>query len=92
MQQQEAPATTVAAPSSSSSGVSKEEQQRGLPVEARRKLGGMEMFFASSVPRGLGLIYYVVDFEGPPDTDLLKESMRLQLKRHPNLRSRVVGE
>lgn len=65
-------------------------QQQALPVESRRRLGGFETFFAYSVPYGMGLIYYLVDMEGPADAELLRLSMRLQLKRHPNLRSRIV--
>ena len=59
-------------------------------MESRRRLGGFETLFAYSVQYGLGCIYYVVDMEGPADAELLKESMRLQVKRHPNLRSRIV--
>jgi hypothetical protein len=80
-----------------SSPSSKEEEaaavlarQRDLPVESRRRLGGFETFFAYAVPYGLGLIYYVVDMEGPADVELLRLSMRLAVKRHPNLRSRIV--
>ena len=59
-------------------------------METRRRLGGFETFFSSATPVGLGCIYYVVDMDGPADAELLKESMRLQVKRHPNLRSRIV--
>lgn len=59
-------------------------------MESRRRLGGFETFFAYAVPYGLGCIYYVVDMEGPADAELLKAAMRLQVKRHPNLRSRIV--
>jgi len=61
---------------------------RQWPIESRRPLGGFETFFHTTVPYGLGCIYYVIDFEGPPDTDLLAEAMRFQVKLHPNLRSR----
>lgn len=64
--------------------------QRSLPVESRRRLGGFETLMAASVPYGLGCIYYIVDMEGPADTELLRRAMRLAVKRHPNLRSRIV--
>ncbi len=67
-------------------------EERAWPIESRRRLGGFETFFQHTVPYGLGLIYYIVDFEGPPDTDLLAEAMRLQVKKHPNLRSRLKGD
>ena len=63
--------------------------EKQWPIESRRPLGGFETFFHTTVPYGLGCIYYVIDFEGPPDTDLLAEAMAFQVKEHPNLRSRL---
>lgn len=81
---------TPASPSTRAEEAAALAAQRALPVESRRRLGGFETLFAYSVQYGLGCIYYVVDMEGPADAELLKESMRLQVKRHPNLRSRIV--
>jgi len=65
--------------------------EKRWPIESRRPLGGFETFFHTTVPYGLGCIYYVIDFEGPPDTDLLAEAMSFQVKEHPNLRSRLLN-
>ncbi|TFJ83964.1 hypothetical protein NSK_005059 [Nannochloropsis salina CCMP1776] len=77
---------------SSSSPTQSSAVKRDWLIEARRRLGGFETFFRTTVPYGLGCIYYIVDFEGPPDTDLLAEAMRFQVKQHPNLRSRLHGD
>lgn len=56
-----------------------------------RKMGGFEAFFSKAVAHGLGLIYYVVEVEGPVESKLLEQALRLSVKRHPNLRTRIVN-
>jgi len=80
----------VSSPTSKAEEAAVLASQRDLPVESRRRLGGFETFFSSATPIGLGCIYYIVDFDGPADAELLRLAMRLAVKRHPNLRSRIV--
>jgi hypothetical protein len=56
-----------------------------------RVLGGFESFFWKTVAGGLGLIYYVVDVEGPVTAQLLRQAARMTVRRHPNLRSRIIN-
>ena len=57
-----------------------------------RPLGGFEHFFVESSRLGMGIIYFIFDLKGPVSKDLLEFSLRMSVKKHPNLRARIVND